>query len=106
MSLSAYNAAATTFTSPSGSQSVSVTSGRGSGSTATSILAVTSCTPARVSRQYADHATPRPSTSTRFRNAGITLRSSTSISAPYSRISASGCAARRIRSCSYDWPVA
>ncbi len=65
-----------------------------------STLAVMSCTPWRVSRQYAVHASPRSSTSTRVRNAGITFLSSMSMSAPYSRISASGCAANRIRSCS------
>ena len=44
--------------------------------------------------------------STRFRNSGITLRSSISMRSPTSRISARGCTARRINSCSYDCPVA
>ena len=35
--------------------------------------------PSRVSARYSDHATPRSATSTRRRNDGMTLRSSTSI---------------------------
>ena len=69
------------------------------------ICSATSSMPSRVSARYCVQATPLSSTSTLFRNDGMTLRSSANITSAYERASARGCA--RIRSIRYSkvWPL-
>ena len=59
----------------------------------------------RVAARYFDHAPPRSGRSTRTRNDGMTLRSSSSISWAYICASGSGWARMRRSSASNAWPV-
>ena len=88
-----------TFDSPSGSKSSNVTDGRPEGpATGTSSGATRSgkrrstISPVarRVVSRYSDQAPPRSGRSTRWRNDGMTLRSSSSIRSAYWRASGSG----------------